>query len=212
MVNSSSQKTIDVREEFKGILLPLVSDLHRVAFELCRSGNEAEDLVAEMVVRACENYGTLHDKAKAKQWLLRILINTFLSSCRAKKVRQSIPYEDDNGPFSLFEELWQQSSQWGDPEREVINRFLSEDLTRALEALPEEFRVAVVLCDVEGYTYEEIAQTLEIPVGTVRSRLARGRGILQRHLFHHAVERGWVGPALFSKSRGKKHDRECECE
>ena len=188
--------------------MPLVNDLHRLAFELCRSSNEAEDLVAETVVRACQSYATLRDTTKAKQWLLRILTNTFVSTRRSKKIRKEVPYDEEEGPFSLFEEL--ESSQWGNPEREVVNKFLNEDIDQALQALPEEFRVAVVLCDVEGYAYDEIAQTLDIPVGTVRSRLSRGRSILQRHLFHHAVERGWATPTKSTKR--KSDDKQCECE
>ncbi len=190
--------------------MPLVNDLHRVAFELCRSNNDAEELVAETVVRACQSYATLRDTTKARQWLLRILTNTFISTRRSKKVRQEVPYDEEEGPFSLFEELAPPSSQWGNPEREMINKFLNEDIDQALRALPEEFRVAVVLCDVEGYTYDEIAQTLDIPVGTVRSRLSRGRSILQKQLYHHAVERGWATPTKSPK--GKSDDKQCECE
>lgn len=190
--------------------MPLVSDLHRVAFELCRSSDEAEDLVAETVVRACQSYATLRDATKARQWLLRILTNTFISTRRSKKIRQEVPYDEAEDPFSLFEELAPPSSSWGNPEREVINKFLNEDIDQALRALPEEFRVAVVLCDIEGYAYDEIAQTLDIPVGTVRSRLSRGRTILQKQLFHHAVERGWVTPTKTPKR--KSDDKQCECE
>ncbi len=205
-----SSQQLDVRQAFKEILMPLVNNLHRVAFELCRSSSDAEDLVAETVVRACQSYATLRDATKAKQWLLRILTNTFISTRRLKKIRQEVPYDEGDGSFSLFEELAPPSSQWGNPEREVINKFLNEDIDQALHALPEEFRVAVVLCDVEGYTYDEIAQTLDIPVGTVRSRLSRGRSILQKQLYHHAVERGWTTPTKLPKR--KSNDKQCECE
>jgi RNA polymerase sigma-70 factor (ECF subfamily) len=187
-----SQETHDVRQEFKAALLPLLDDLHRVARRLCRSNDEAEELVAETVVRACESFSTLRDTSKAKQWLLRILSNTFLSTRRSRKVRQEISFEEDDQTFSLFDELAQPFLWWGNPEREVINRFLDEDIAKALSSLPEEFRVAVVLCTIEGHTYEEIAATLTIPIGTVRSRLARGRSLLQKNLYQHALERGWI--------------------
>lgn len=187
----------EVRREFKAVVVPVLNDLHRVALNLCRSNDEAEDLVAETILRACESYTTLRDTTRAKQWLLRILTNTFISSKRSMKARQEIPYDESDEPFSLFDQLAQPFPWWGNPEREVINKFLDEDIKKAVHSLPEEFRVAVILCDVEGYTYEEIAAMLEIPIGTVRSRLYRGRGLLQKRLYHHALERGWISAKKF---------------
>lgn len=187
-----SQKSQDARQEFREALLPLLDDLHRVARQLCRSDDEAEDLVAETVVRACEGFSTLRDTSKAKQWLLRILTNTFLSTRRSRKVRQEISYDESDESFSLFDELAQPFPWWGNPERELINKFLDEDIARALNSLPEDFRIPVVLSTIEGYTYDEIAAMLAVPIGTVRSRLARGRSLLQADLYHHALERGWI--------------------
>jgi len=188
-----------VRQEnsnvLKEILVPFLGDLYRVALDLCKSKTEAEELVSETIVRACENLSTLRDRSKAKQWLLRILTNVFISKCRTKKTRNEQSYDevsDGEHPFSLFDQLSQPFFWWGNPEREVINRFLDDDLKQALGTLGEESRTIVVMCDVEGYSYEEIASVMNIPIGTVRSRLSRARSQLQKRLYDHAIDMGWV--------------------
>lgn len=192
------------RRKIRETLLPLLDDLHRVGFELCRSRSETEELVAETVVRACENFGTLRDHAKAKQWLLRILTNVFISRYRSTRTKKEVPYDEhpeDDATFSLFDELSSPFFWWGNPEREVMNRFLDQDIAEALNYLPEESRSIVVMCDVEGYSYGEIAEIFDVPVGTVRSRLSRARSRLQRRLYHHAVDRGWVGKVTDKKDK-----------
>lgn len=193
----------------------MLDDLHRVALRLTRSTADAEELVAETVVRACENYSALRDLGRAKQWMLRILSNAFISSCRARKRHHEVPYteisEDDEQPFSLFDELIDHAPPAGNPEREVIAKLMDEDIQRAIASLPEEFRVVIVLCDVEGYSYEEIANMIEIPLGTVRSRLSRGRSLLQKQLYHYAQEQGWLTPKNES-TKGKTEGELCECE
>lgn len=196
MQTPCAQHSDEDRKQLKEILIPLLDDLHRVGYELCKSQNEAEELVAETVVRACENFASLQDRTKAKQWALRILTNVFISKYRTKRTRREVAYDenasDEDAAFSLFDELSQPFFWWGNPEREVINKFLDEDLKEALSQLPEESRSIVVMCDVEGYSYDEIANVLSMPIGTVRSRLSRARSQLQRHLYDHAVDRGWV--------------------
>jgi RNA polymerase sigma-70 factor (ECF subfamily) len=179
------------------IVVPFLGDLYRVALDLSKSRTEAEELVSETIVRACEKFSTLRDRSKAKQWLLRILTNVFMSRCRSKRTKNEQSYEDgSNGehPFSLFDQLSQPFFWWGNPEREVINRFLDDDLKQALGTLGEESRTVVVMCDVEGYSYEEIASVMNIPIGTVRSKLSRARSELQKRLYDHALDMGWVPP------------------
>ncbi len=205
----------DIRQELKALILPLIDDLHCVALRLTRSGTEAEELVAETVMRACEGYSSLRDHAKAKQWMLRILSNTFISNYRTKKSHQEISlnerYDDGEPLFSLFDEMQEISESDRNPERELINKLLDEDIQKAVSSLPEVFRVVVVLCDVEGYSYEEIAKIVEVPVGTVRSRLARGRAHLQKMLYHHALENGLIADATQSKKNLRTHE-ECNCK
>jgi RNA polymerase sigma factor (sigma-70 family) len=189
--------TYEEQEQFKGKVLPLLEDLHRLAYYLCHDDNDAEDLVAETVKKACEKFRTLRDHTKIKPWLFRILRNTFVSICRERKKFVTIEYkendENDDERFSLFSEVSQPFLLWwGNPERELVNNLLEEDIKEAIAEIPSEFRIVVVLCDVEGLSYEQISKLLKIPIGTVRSRIARGRSILQKKLYDHAVERGIV--------------------
>ncbi len=187
--------TKDEQEDFKALVLPLLDELHRLAYHLCHNQCDADDLAAEAVKKACENFRRLRDRAKIKPWLIRILSNTFISACRARKDYRAIEYVEDTDQegehFSLFTQISQPFLLWwGNPERELINKLLDEDIQRAIGSLPVEFRLAVVLCDVEGLSYQEISEILQVPIGTVRSRLARGRSILQKKLWHHAQESG----------------------
>lgn len=186
------------RQEFKSLVLPHLDGLHRLALRLCHDQCNAEDLVAETITKACENFRRLRDRSRMKAWLCRILSNTFFTYCREAKRVQHVEYidpdrDDERGRFSLFDEVSQPFLLWwGKPERELIDKLLDADIQRAIGELPEEYRVAVVLCDVEGLSYREIAGILRIPIGTVRSRLARGRSLLQKKLWHHAQEIGLI--------------------
>ena len=128
--------------------------------------------------------------------MFRILNNTFVSERRKAlaRPREELLVEDsaeEERTFSIFERLHQPFLLWlGNPEQEFLNKLLREDLDRALAALPEHYRVVVVLADVEGFKYGEIAETLDVPVGTVRSRLARARAALQQTLWEVAQEHG----------------------
>lgn len=100
---------------------------------------------------------------------------------------------DAETTFSLFEELHQLFLlRWGNPEKDFLNKLLAKDLEQAVDALPEAFRIVIVLSDVEGFSYHEISEILKVPVGTVRSRLARGRGLLQKALWDHANDAGLI--------------------
>ena len=133
-----------------------------------------------------------------ERWLFQILNNTFISHwrCRCRRQeRESEPFTEDDDPeaeeFSLFRKLHQPFLLWwGTPEQQLLNDVLQEDLQHALDALPDAFRVVVVLVEVQGYTYEEAAEMLQVPLGTVRSRLSRGRGLLQKALWRQAREAG----------------------
>ena len=191
------QLTRHQREELKHLVLPLLDDLERFALSLCHREDLAEELVAATIASACESFSQLRDTTKAKQWLFRILSNKFLSDCRKQSRHKDIALadslEEENDQFSLFAAVSQPFLLWWEnPERELISHILDEDIRNALDSLPSDFRVAVVLCDVDGLTYEEIADILKIKLGTVRSRIARGRSLLQKKLWHHAQDLGLV--------------------
>lgn len=185
------------KKTFEMQVLALLGPLQGVARRLTGNEADAEDLVAETVARAWRSLNSLESEAAFRSWLFRILNNTFISELRRAGARpQTEPIEsgEDAGnepEFSLFEQMHQPFLLWfGNPEQEFLDKLLREDLERALATLPEHYRIVVVLADLEEFNYAEIAETLVIPVGTVRSRLARARGALQKLLWQQARERG----------------------
>ena len=174
----------------------LTDRLYGTALRLTRNSDDAEDLVAETVAKAWAKLGGLSDPQSFDAWIQRILTNTFVSEWRHRRASPEVamePEPEDGGdePFSLYEKLHQPFLLWWTtPEEEVIAKLLREDMDRALGALPDTFRIAIVLVDVEGYSYREAAELLGVPIGTVRSRLARARAQLQRALWQHGKDAG----------------------
>ena len=166
-----------------------IDALYSVALRLTRKDADAEDLVAEAVTKAWSSIDTLSDQDRFRPWLFRILHNTFISDYRKQSVR---PVEasynagecDEDDLVSLLNEqsddflVW-----WSNPERAFFNDLLGEQLLDALDQLPEAFRSVVILVNVEGFTYDETAEVLGIAPGTVRSRMKRGRTLLQKALW-----------------------------
>ena len=180
-------------------VMALLPDLYGTALRLTRNRADAEDLVAEAIAKAWVSRDSLRDRDSFRGWVFRILTNTYVSGCRAAAA-QGVhePFaepDEDEARFSLFERLHQPFLLWwGNPEQQFLNRLLREDLERAIDGLPGPFRVAVVLADLQGLSYREIAETLGVPLGTVRSRLARARAALQRALWEHGRDAGLAGP------------------
>jgi RNA polymerase sigma factor (sigma-70 family) len=174
----------------------LADRLYGTALRLTRSGEDAEDLVAETVAKAWTKLGELRDPQSFEAWIQRILTNTFMSEWRHRRASPEVAMEpetegDEGEPFSLFEKLHRPFLLWWTtPEEEAIAKLLREDIGRALDALPDAFRIAIVLVDVQEYSYAEAAELLGVPIGTVRSRLARARAQLQRALWQHAQDAG----------------------
>lgn len=184
------------KEAFETQVLAILGPLHGVARRLTKNEADAEDLVAESITRAWKARASLADAGAFRAWLFRILSNTFISERRktlARPKEELLVDEsgDDEGAFSIFERLHQPFLMWfANPEQEFLDKLLREDLDRAIAALPEHYRVVVVLADVEGLTYGEVAEAMDVPIGTVRSRLARARSALQRTLWTVARDHG----------------------
>lgn len=194
--------SIPQRELFARHVESHLGQLYGTALRLTRNPHDAEDLVADTVARAWSSLDTLQDATRIGAWILRIMTNHFISE-RRKAVYRT-PHEEyieepesDEAPFSIFERLHQPILLWwGNPEQQFLDRLLREDIEAALDRLPDGFRVVIVLADVEGLKYHEIAEALELPVGTVRSRLARARSMLQKSLWQHALDKGLVEQPL----------------
>jgi RNA polymerase sigma-70 factor (ECF subfamily) len=188
------------KEVFEDQVLALLGCLQGVARRLTRNDADAEDLVAETVERAWRARDALESDAAFRAWIFRILNNTFISGLRRAGARpqlESIECDDEDaevGDFSIFEQMHQPFLLWfSNPEQEFLAKLLREDLDRALAALPDCYRVVVILSDLEEFSYPEIAESLGIPIGTVRSRLARARSALQRALWQQAQAYGLKG-------------------
>ncbi len=169
--------------------------LYSVALRLTRKDADAEDLVAETVAKAWSSIASLEDRAKFRPWLFRILHNTFISDYRKKSIRPlEASYsegecEDDDLANLLNEQSDDFLVWWSNPEREFFNGLLGEQLLEAIDNLPEVFRAVVVLVNVEGFTYDETAEVLGVAPGTVRSRMKRGRTMLQKALWHQRPQK-----------------------
>jgi RNA polymerase sigma-70 factor (ECF subfamily) len=185
----------DRRREFREKALPLLDELYRAALRMTRNPAAAEDLAAETFARAWKNLAQFQPGTNLRAWMYRILTNTFINDYR-KKGREpekvSVDAYEKLDEFHFFNKL-AAASHAEDPVKQVMGRMTDQDFRRALEALPEEYRAALVLYDLEGLSYQETADALQIPIGTVRSRLARGRQQLQTALYSHAVDAGLVG-------------------
>jgi RNA polymerase sigma factor (sigma-70 family) len=189
-------RRVDTQQFFATQVERIADRLYGTALRLTRNPEDAEDLVAETVARAWGRLNDLRDRQSFDGWMQRILTNTFISEWRHRRASPERPLEsepeaDGEDSFSLFEKMHQPFLLWwANPEEEAIASFLREDIGRALDALPQAFRVAIVMVYVQGYSYAEAAAELGVAVGTVRSRLARARAQLQRELWQHAQDAG----------------------
>lgn len=199
--DADSQQAAARRRFFEQEVERLMDRLYGTALRLSRNPDDAEDLVAETVGKAWTRLAQLRDPECLEGWLFQILNNTFISTYRRRRTRQDMEVEseyaglEESGTvdFSLFQQLHQPFLLWwGTPEEQFLNDLLQDDLQTALDSLPDAFRVVIVLVEVQGYTYEETANLLDVPVGTVRSRLSRARALLQKALWSQAQEAGLV--------------------
>lgn len=173
-------------ERFEREALPLLSEMYAAALRLTRNPADAEDVLQETYLRAYRGFGTFQEGTNLRAWLYRILTNAFINTYR-KRQREPQTVSDDEVPeWYLYEKLGGEGAE-ASAEAEVLEALPDEDVQDALAALPEQFRLAVLLADVEGFSYKEIAEILDIPIGTVMSRLHRGRRLLKQRLADEAA-------------------------
>jgi RNA polymerase sigma-70 factor, ECF subfamily len=180
---------------FTDVAMEHMPGLYSAAMRMTRNAADAEDLVQETYLKAYRSYGSFEEGTNLRAWLYRILTNTFINSYRAAKRRPEVTDVEDVEDLYLYKRL--PSTGDGQPGRsaedEALERFTDDDVKTALEELPEAFRMAVLLADVEGFSYKEIADITDVPIGTVMSRIHRGRRALQKALYGTAAARGLVG-------------------
>lgn len=180
--------------EFEREALLHVPTLLAVGTRLTRNSSEAEDLVQDALLKALRAREQFASGTNMRAWLLRILTNTFINRYRRGGLEKTLVEGPDADPLA---DGWVGASTMAamrDPESQALRSLLEKEITRALDELPEEFRLAVVLSDVEELSYKEIAEIMGCPIGTVMSRLHRGRRLLKRRLYEHARAYGIVGP------------------
>ena len=177
--------------QFERLALEQIDLLYRVARRLTRDPNRAEDLVQETYLRAYRGFSGFREGTNLRAWVYRILTNTFINSYRKKQREPVTVPDDDTSDWYLYDKLGASNVE-ASAESEVLEKIPDEDVQRALEDLPEGFRMAVLLADIEGFSYKEIAEIMDVPIGTVMSRLHRGRKALQKALWETVRERGLV--------------------
>jgi len=181
--------------DFESDAMGFAPQLYSAALRMTRNPADAEDVLQETFLKAYRAYHTFQEGTNLKAWLYRILTNTYINRYRKAQRR---PTEVDLGEVEdlyLYRRIGSAESidASRSAEEAVLEGFVETDVKNAVEALPERFRLPVLLADVEGFSYKEIAEILDVPIGTVMSRLHRGRKALQKTLWKFAQERGLVG-------------------
>jgi len=181
------------RNEFERQAMVHVDALYGAAYRLTRNARDAEDLVQDSLLRAYKFWDSFQQDSNCKAWLLRIVTNTFINEYqrrkRSREVLDAATAEQDATDGVLVQTSARDKQS---PDQALLQASVSDDVQRALEQLPDDFRTAVILCDMQGLSYKEIADIMETPVGTVMSRLFRGRKLLAQALREFAVAEGYV--------------------
>jgi RNA polymerase sigma-70 factor (ECF subfamily) len=193
VAESLPRLTREDKTRFQEEALPLLDSLYAGALRMTRNPADAEDLVQETMLRAYRSFNRFEPGTNLKAWLFRILTNAYINVYRKRQREPQKVSQDDVEEFDLYQELKDHDPQFAaTPETIVLDSLVDSDIIEAIDALPEQFRLAVILSDIEGFTYAEMAEIMDVPLGTVMSRLHRGRKALQKRLWDLAVDRGIV--------------------
>jgi RNA polymerase sigma-70 factor (ECF subfamily) len=191
---TSSRSADRQRREFESLVLPHLDGLYAAALRLTKNPRDAEDLVQDSVLRAYRFFDRFERGTNIKAWLYKIVTNTFINRYRRVTKERTI-IDDERDSVQDRQVSRDAAAQAENPEAAYFDRLLSDDVLKALDAVPIDFRMAVILADLQDFSYKEIAEILDVPVGTVMSRLFRGRRLLQGQLAEYATASGVLQPA-----------------
>jgi len=195
----------DDKKRFQEEALPLLDSLYAGALRMTRNPADAEDLIQETMMRAYRAFDRFEAGTNLKAWLFRIMTNAYINTYRKKQREPLKVSSDELEEFDLYQELKHHDTAYThSAENVVLDQLVDSDIIQALDDLPEQFRLAVILSDVQDFSYAEMAEIMDVPIGTVMSRLHRGRKALQKRLLQLAQDRGIVKtPPAGQRGNGK---------
>ncbi len=195
----------DNHAEFQKVIMPHVDALFNYAMRITGDSDDADDLVQETLLKAFRFFDKFEKGTNSKAWLYRILKNSYINEYRRQvKEPAKVDYEDVQ---NFYENIKSSDVKTQHYEEDSFNNLLDDNISSAITKLPEDFRTVIILSDIEGYTYEEVADFVDCPVGTVRSRLHRARKMLYSQLYDYASNKGYIDKkkkASTPKEKGKK--------
>ena len=192
------------QQRFEELMLPHLNALYRTALSMTRNPSDADDLVQDTYLRSFQYFSNFQSGTNARAWLFRIMTNLFINQYRKKNREPDNLSLDDSEEFFLYNRIAnteENNAQSSSPEANVLLRLDAEAVRSAIENLPDDYRETVVLADIDEFSYQEIAQMLDIPIGTVRSRLFRGRRLVQKATWDALEEKR---PDALTETRSEK--------
>ncbi len=183
--------SLQKRKSFEKEALPHMEALYRTALRMTKNENDAEDLVQETFVKAYRFWDKFELGSNCRAWLFKIMTNIFINEYRSKSRSPMSVNVDDLDDNFLYGQLAADESTKS-PEQELFSKVFDDDVKKAIENLPDDFRLVVILSFLEGFSYQEIADIMDLQLGTVKSRLHRGRKLLQKGLLEYAIKNGYV--------------------
>jgi RNA polymerase sigma-70 factor (ECF subfamily) len=194
IIRTENQK---LHEDFEREAVPHMDSLYNYALKMIGDSDDASDLIQETYLKAYRFWDKFEKGTNCKAWLFRIMKNTYINTYRKQtKEPDKVDYEDVE---NFYENIKPSSTDSAHLEKDIYDNLLDDELSEAISSLPEDFRTVVLLCDIEGYTYDEIADFIDCPVGTVRSRLHRARKMLYTKLQDYAADKGYINKDDFKK-------------
>ncbi|MBU1101585.1 MAG: sigma-70 family RNA polymerase sigma factor [Bacteroidetes bacterium] len=189
-VSGGNSETRQKYGDFEREALPHIDALYNFALRMTGNSDDADDLVQETYLKAFRFFDKFEKGTNCKAWLFRILKNSYINDYRKQtKEPDKVDYDDIQ---NFYENIKVSDIKTQHTEEDAFNKLMEDDISSALSLLPEDFRTVIILSDIEGFTYEEIADFVDCPIGTVRSRLHRARKMLYSKLYNYAMAKGFI--------------------